>query len=84
MLKACQLSQVIHSYYKMGSSKSKNKDNNGSSERVGPSRVTEQDRAILQMKQMRDKLKQNRKKIQLRLDKDRTLAKTLVKSGQIE
>ena len=33
---------------------------------------------------MRDKLKQYKKKIELKLEKERELAKELVKSGQIE
>ncbi|XP_046959541.1 charged multivesicular body protein 6-A [Vanessa cardui] len=42
------------------------------------SRVTEQDKAILQLKQQRDKLKQYQKKIELNLEKDRLLAKKLL------
>ena len=42
------------------------------------SRVTEQDKAILQLKQQRDKLKQYQKKIELNLEKDRQLAKKLL------
>ncbi|CAM4404310.1 unnamed protein product [Leuciscus chuanchicus] len=49
-----------------------------------PSRVTEQDRAILQLKQQRDKLKQYQKKITLRLEKERHLAKLLLKDGKKE
>ncbi|XP_039541794.1 charged multivesicular body protein 6 isoform X3 [Pimephales promelas] len=49
-----------------------------------PSRVTEQDRAILQLKQQRDKLKQYQKKITLQLEKERHLAKLLLKDGMKE
>ncbi|XP_050346123.1 charged multivesicular body protein 6-A [Nymphalis io] len=42
------------------------------------SRVTEQDKAILQLKQQRDKLKQYQKKIELNLERDRLLAKKLL------
>ncbi|XP_056128392.1 charged multivesicular body protein 6 isoform X1 [Rhinichthys klamathensis goyatoka] len=48
------------------------------------SRVTEQDRAILQLKQQRDKLKQYQKKITLQLEKERRLAKLLLKDGKKE
>ncbi|KAG7491240.1 hypothetical protein MATL_G00000940 [Megalops atlanticus] len=47
-------------------------------------RVTEQDRAILQLKQQRDKLKQYQKKITLQLEKERLLAKQLLKDGKKE
>ncbi|KAF6717313.1 Charged multivesicular body protein 6 [Oryzias melastigma] len=46
------------------------------------SRVTEQDRAILQLKQQRDKLRQYQKKIHLQLDKERLLAKKLLQDGK--
>ncbi|MCJ8738741.1 hypothetical protein PDJAM_G00039230 [Pangasius djambal] len=48
------------------------------------SRVTEQDRAVLQLKQQRDKLKQYQKKITLQLEKERQLAKQLLKDGKKE
>ncbi|KAI2666020.1 Charged multivesicular body protein 6 [Labeo rohita] len=48
------------------------------------SRVTDQDRAILQLKQQRDKLKQYQKKITLQLEKERRLAKRLLKDGKKE
>uniref|UniRef100_A0A3Q3WC38 Uncharacterized protein n=1 Tax=Mola mola TaxID=94237 RepID=A0A3Q3WC38_MOLML len=47
-----------------------------------PSRVTEQDKAILQLKQQRDKLKQYQKRITLQLDKERLVAKQLLKDGR--
>ncbi|XP_012675504.1 charged multivesicular body protein 6 [Clupea harengus] len=47
-------------------------------------RVTEQDRAILQLKQQRDKLRQYQKRINLQLDKERLLAKQLLKDGKKE
>ncbi|XP_047427897.1 charged multivesicular body protein 6-like [Mugil cephalus] len=49
-----------------------------------PSRVTDQDRAILQLKQQRDKLKQYQKRITLQLEKERLLAKQLLKDGKKE
>ncbi|XP_034528807.1 charged multivesicular body protein 6-like [Notolabrus celidotus] len=49
-----------------------------------PSRVTEQDKAILQLKQQRDKLKQYQKRVTLQLDKERLLAKQLLKDGKKE
>ncbi|KAJ8345924.1 hypothetical protein SKAU_G00301170 [Synaphobranchus kaupii] len=47
-----------------------------------PTRVTDHDRAVLQLKQQRDKLKQYQKKITLQLDKERQLAKQLLKNGR--
>ncbi|XP_028675905.1 charged multivesicular body protein 6 [Erpetoichthys calabaricus] len=47
-------------------------------------RVTEQDRAVLQLKQQRDKLKQYQKKIHLQLEKERLLAKQLLQDGKKE
>ncbi|XP_030591837.1 charged multivesicular body protein 6-like [Archocentrus centrarchus] len=49
-----------------------------------PSRVTEQDKAILQLKQQRDKLKQYQKRITLQLEKERLLAKQLLQDGKKE
>lgn len=46
------------------------------------SRVTEQDKAVLQLKQQRDKMKQYQKKIQIQLEKERELAKKLLKDGR--
>lgn len=46
------------------------------------SRVTAQDKAILQLKQQRDKLKQYQKRIELTLASDRELAKKLLAKGQ--
>ncbi|XP_062858962.1 charged multivesicular body protein 6 [Trichomycterus rosablanca] len=48
------------------------------------SRVTEQDRAVLQLKQQRDRLKLYQKKITLQLEKERQLAKQLLKDGKKE
>lgn len=45
-------------------------------------KITEQDKAILALKQQRDKLKQYQKKIQLNLEKERQLAKELLKEGK--
>ncbi|RVE69596.1 hypothetical protein OJAV_G00079420 [Oryzias javanicus] len=49
-----------------------------------PSRVTDQDKAVLQLKQQRDKLKQYQKKITFQVDKERLLAKQLLKDGKKE
>lgn len=46
------------------------------------SRVTEHDRAVLQMKQMRDKLKLYQKKITSQLETDRECAKKLIADGR--
>lgn len=46
------------------------------------SRVTEQDKAVLQLKQQRDKLKQYQKKIELNLKKDKLVAKQLLDEGK--
>ncbi|XP_066254964.1 charged multivesicular body protein 6-A [Euwallacea similis] len=46
------------------------------------SRVTAQDKAVLQLKQQRDKLKQYQKRIELTLASDRELAKKLLSKGQ--
>ncbi|XP_053674955.1 charged multivesicular body protein 6-A [Anopheles nili] len=48
------------------------------------SRVTDQDKAVLQLKQQRDKLKQYQKRIELSLEKDRELAKKCLASGRKE
>ena len=47
-------------------------------------RVTEQDKAILQLKQQRDKMKQYQKKINVQLQKDRETAKLLLRDGKKE
>lgn len=49
-----------------------------------PSRVTEQDKAILQLKQQRDQLKQYQKRITLQLEKEQPLAKQLLRDGRKE
>jgi len=46
------------------------------------SRVTEQDKAVLQLKQQRDKIKQYQKKIERNLENDRLLARTLLTDGK--
>ncbi|XP_065369328.1 charged multivesicular body protein 6-A [Calliphora vicina] len=48
------------------------------------SRVTEQDKAVLQLKQQRDRLKQYQKRIELSLEKDRQLAKKCLSQGRKE
>ncbi|KAM8845196.1 charged multivesicular body protein 6-like [Spinachia spinachia] len=52
--------------------------------RSQPTRVTEQDKAVLQIKQQRDKLKQYRKRITLQLEKERLLAKQWLQDGKKE
>ncbi|KAK9407011.1 charged multivesicular body protein 6 [Crotalus adamanteus] len=47
-------------------------------------RVTEQDKAVLQLKQQRDKLKQYQKKIFLQLERERTVARQLLRDGKKE
>ncbi|XP_031843288.1 vacuolar protein sorting 20 [Nomia melanderi] len=47
-----------------------------------PSRVTEQDKAVLQLKQTRDKIKQYQRRIEQTLEKDRLLAKKLIQNGR--
>ncbi|CAH0564662.1 unnamed protein product [Brassicogethes aeneus] len=49
-----------------------------------PSRITQQDKAILQLKQQRDKMKQYQKRIEQTLEKDKQLAKDLLGKGQRE
>lgn len=55
-----------------------------SSGKAKVSRVTEQDKAVLQLKQQRDKLKQYQKRIELQLEKDRELAKKCLATGRKE
>uniref|UniRef100_A0A2C9LVN4 Charged multivesicular body protein 6 n=1 Tax=Biomphalaria glabrata TaxID=6526 RepID=A0A2C9LVN4_BIOGL len=52
------------------------------SKKTKTSRVTEQDKAILQLKQQRDKLKQYQKKISSQLERDRDVARALLKDGK--
>lgn len=47
-------------------------------------RVTEQDKAVLQLKQQRDQLKQYQKRITENLEKERILAKNLLADGKKE
>ncbi|XP_053999600.1 charged multivesicular body protein 6 [Hylaeus anthracinus] len=46
------------------------------------SRVTEHDKAVLQLKHSRDKIKQYQRKIEQTLEKERLLAKKLIQNGQ--
>ncbi|XP_011500599.1 PREDICTED: charged multivesicular body protein 6-A [Ceratosolen solmsi marchali] len=46
------------------------------------SRITDQDKAILQLKQTRDKLKQYQKRIEQSIEKDKEIAKKLLKNNQ--
>lgn len=54
------------------------------SKKKPPSRVTEQDKAILQLKQTRDKIKQYQRRIEQNLEKERLLAKKLIQNKQKE
>ncbi|XP_030754205.1 charged multivesicular body protein 6 [Sitophilus oryzae] len=47
-----------------------------------PSRITAQDKAVLQLKQQRDKLKQYQRRIENSLASDREIAKKLLAKGQ--
>jgi len=49
-----------------------------------PTRITEQDKAVLQLKQQRDKLKQYQKKIMVVIEKDKDLARKLLKENKKE
>lgn len=55
-----------------------------SSKKVTVSRVTEQDKVVLQMKQQRDKLKQHRRQLENRLEKERQVAARLVRENKKE
>lgn len=48
------------------------------------SRVTEQDKAILQLKQQRDKLKQYQRRITQQLEREREVARQLLREGKKE
>lgn len=48
------------------------------------SRVTEQDKAILQLKQQRDKLKQYQRRVAQQLERERALARQLLRDGRKE
>ncbi|KAK3870975.1 hypothetical protein Pcinc_023848 [Petrolisthes cinctipes] len=49
-----------------------------------PSKVTEQDKAVLQLKTTRDKIRQYQKRSEATLEKDRQLAKQLLHNGRKE
>ncbi|GFG36882.1 hypothetical protein Cfor_04653, partial [Coptotermes formosanus] len=53
----------------------------GKSKKV-QSRVTEHDKAVLQLKQQRDKIKQYQRRIEQTLEKDRQLARKLLQDGK--
>ncbi|XP_043273041.1 charged multivesicular body protein 6 [Venturia canescens] len=46
------------------------------------SRVTDQDKAVLQLKQTRDKIKQYQRRIEQSIEKDRGIAKKLLQNGR--
>ncbi|XP_074081056.1 charged multivesicular body protein 6 [Macrotis lagotis] len=48
------------------------------------SRVTEQDKAVLQLKQQRDKLKQYQKRITQQLEREKEIARKLLRDGKKE
>ncbi|XP_027706010.1 charged multivesicular body protein 6 [Vombatus ursinus] len=48
------------------------------------SRITEQDKAVLQLKQQRDKLKQYQRKITQQLEREREIARQLLRDGKKE
>ncbi|XP_062072475.1 charged multivesicular body protein 6 [Lepus europaeus] len=48
------------------------------------SRVTEQDKAVLQLKQQRDKLKQYQRRVAQQLERERALARQLLRDGRKE
>ncbi|XP_037348012.1 charged multivesicular body protein 6 [Talpa occidentalis] len=48
------------------------------------SRVTEQDKAVLQLKQQRDKLKQYQKRVTQQLERERGVARQLLRDGKKE
>jgi len=50
----------------------------------GKSRITDQDKAVLGLKQQRDKLNQYKKRIERNLEREREVAKTLLKQGKKE
>ncbi|CAF0716835.1 unnamed protein product [Brachionus calyciflorus] len=70
-------SSNLYKDFKMGKINSKNK-------KPQESRVTEQDKAVLQLKQMRDKLKQYKNRIETKLNNEREIAKELVKNGKMD
>lgn len=53
-----------------------------SSKKSTPSRITDHDKAVLQLKQQRDRLKQYQKRIELQLENDRLLAKKCLQQGR--
>ncbi|KAH8348780.1 hypothetical protein KR084_011000 [Drosophila pseudotakahashii] len=53
-----------------------------SSKKTAPSRITDQDKAVLQLKQQRDRLKQYQKRIESQLENDRLLARKCLQQGR--
>ncbi|XP_017150328.2 charged multivesicular body protein 6-A [Drosophila miranda] len=53
-----------------------------SSKKTAPSQITDHDKAVLQLKQQRDRLKQYQKRIELQLENDRLLAKKCIQQGR--
>ena len=54
----------------------------GKEQKSMSSRITEQDKAILNLKKTRDHIKQYQRKIEENLENDRALAKRLLKEGK--
>ncbi|EDW91805.1 charged multivesicular body protein 6-A [Drosophila yakuba] len=52
------------------------------SKKTAPSRITDQDKAVLQLKQQRDRLKQYQKRIETQLENDRLLARKCLQQGR--
>ncbi|KAI4500346.1 hypothetical protein M0802_004763 [Mischocyttarus mexicanus] len=77
---------ILYKYYMLILFKKLRKDNNEMgiffAKKKSPSRVTEQDKAVLQLKQTRDKIKQYQRRIEQNLEKERLLAKNLIHNGQ--
>lgn len=55
-----------------------------SSKKKKETRITEQDRAVLQLKVQRDKLKQYTKKLEVALEKEKAVARQLLRDGRRE
>ncbi|XP_003387668.1 PREDICTED: charged multivesicular body protein 6-A-like [Amphimedon queenslandica] len=54
----------------------------GSEPPAGPSRVSEQDRAILQLKRQRDELNKYQKRINTQIEREKGVAKKLIQDGK--
>ncbi|KAH8269620.1 hypothetical protein KR018_010535 [Drosophila ironensis] len=52
------------------------------SKKTAPSRITDHDKAVLQLKQQRDRLRQYQKRIETQLENDRLLARKCLQQGR--